>query len=133
MRSLGSRVIICSAAALMLWLSPAMPALAQSGGETSGLTPICLVNANSQSDAVIVVSAADVPALEAKGFEVVNCANSFGSETSLQSYRDAICTIASIPDKATQDLYEEQFGERPAVLCGMAERALGQWKRKGES
>lgn len=103
------------------------------GAQTSG-DPICMVRADvGEGDAVVVVTASDIPGLEAKGFQRVACAGAFGSHVGLVSFRDAICTIASIPDKATQDTYEAQFGERPAVLCGMAERALGQWKRKGEN
>ena len=132
MRPYALSAALLGGAAVVLVASAGPPARAQSGS-SGGETPICMVNPDSgDGDGVVVVSAADATGLEAKGFQAVSCSEKFGSQTSLLSYRDAICTIASIPDKATQDTYEEQFGERPAVLCGMAERTLGQWKRQGE-
>lgn len=101
-------------------------------GTTKGTAPICM--ARSASSGVspmqsIVVSAPDVQSMMAKGFKVLPCSDAFPSFEDQLRWRDNICTITATSNSNVQDQLEQLIGERPAALCGMAELALGQWKR----
>lgn len=78
----------------------------------------------------IIVRLESVAAMEAKGFSQLECAEAFGSRKEALVFRDWVCSSASIPNERAQGRYEQYLGERPAVLCGMAELVLGQWEKE---
>jgi hypothetical protein len=77
----------------------------------------------------VVAPKSNAPALELKGFTHVQCGDAFRSRREALRFRDRVCEIASIPNDRLQDNFERRLGERPAVLCGMAELVVGQWQR----
>ena len=88
---------------------------------------------SEMSQMPIVASAEDVDALEAKGFDVESCDRAFEDLQKVERWRDYVCQIASVPNEKVQLKFEEKWGERPAVLCAMAELASSPWKRGGQS
>ena len=79
----------------------------------------------------MVVAASDVPALEGAGFEQVDCnVSDLASEPRRTAWRDQVCEMAAYGNEAVQNQLARALGEQPAVLCGSAELALGQWQPK---
>ncbi|WP_257594807.1 hypothetical protein [Parerythrobacter lacustris] len=77
---------------------------------------------------LILTVARAVPNLEAKGFARVDCAaTDFARADARKSWRSQICSQASEGGRADQDRLEQTYGERPAVLCAMAEAVEGPW------
>lgn len=78
----------------------------------------------------VLATAADAEALQKKGFTTTDCAAvDLASTTSRSDWRDQICTLASQGNQAVQNQLEAMLGERPAVLCAMAEQTAGEWRR----
>lgn len=77
----------------------------------------------------IVLPTHDVEAMRAIGFEEISCAEAFASTEEILEWREKACAMASNPDERLQELIETKFGARPAVFCGMAELAIGQWRQ----
>ncbi|MCP5384193.1 MAG: hypothetical protein H6919_03285 [Sphingomonadaceae bacterium] len=70
--------------------------------------------------------------LEAKGFTRVDCTVAdLVLAGKRAGWRDEICELASKGNEAVQNQLERAYGERPAVLCAMAEAVAGQWERPG--
>jgi hypothetical protein len=78
----------------------------------------------------IIVPSKDVRTMVAKGFVPGPCRMAFGSQEQREAWRDQICHIASSWREDLQDHFEKTRGERPAVLCGMAELAVSQWTKE---
>ena len=110
----------------------------QARAQTTSAAPaaqqVCMVKQISEmSQMPIVASAEDVDALEAKGFDVESCDRAFEDLQNVERWRDYVCQIASVPNEKVQLKFEEKWGERPAVLCAMAELFSSPWKRGGQS
>ncbi|MEP3422873.1 MAG: hypothetical protein ABJN35_14125 [Erythrobacter sp.] len=67
----------------------------------------------------------------AKGFERQPCRVRFSLQSQREAWRDEICSLASERDEFFQSQAEIALGERPAVLCALAEIIAGPWKREG--
>lgn len=115
----------------------AAPALAddldQVGGAPPRVTAQCLVRgigdgAQRTSLAVIVPQAQSLGLIK-KGFVAAACETAFATARSAEDWRNRICSMASNPNEAVQNQLEAQLGERPNVLCGMAEQVVGMWAR----
>ncbi len=133
MKSAFIRLGAATICVLFLSTQGSSPVMAQSGTSTSNTAPVCMVRASASGDElVIVLPTKDVGSMEAKGFSLVPCNQKFGSQARLEAYRDSICTISSNLTEEQQQKFEQARGERPAVLCGMAEVTIGQWVRKGK-
>ena len=88
--------------------------------------------ARDEQRTIAILPATDVAAMKAKGFDPVPCKRDFGSAEQREAYRDAICQMVSSWREELQADFERVRGERPAVLCGMAEIAIDSWSRGGE-
>lgn len=126
---------ICAAACTMLVGAMAasslgVPALAQSASKPP---LVCLVREGlpSNDPLYIVAPASDAAALKAKGFVAADCGNTAFSRDRQIALRDRICRIAADEPEGIQLQFEHMLGERPAVLCGVAEAALGAWDSTG--
>ena len=82
---------------------------------------------DGQNELTILLPELYASSMSAKGFVLVDCAARFASIADRQRYRDSVCEIASSWREELQQYFERQRGERPAVLCGMAEEVVGQW------
>lgn len=112
--------------------APQAPALAQSEPGGQNATALCMIGTPATGGRfAIIVPAADARHMRMKGFEPVQCDDVFASQAERQAFRDSICWIASSWREDLQQHFERERGERPAVLCGMAEIAVGQWERAG--
>lgn len=87
---------------------------------------ICMARElTSGNNLSIVLPSGFEGAMEGKGFQVVTCAEAFRASHQVSAYRDTICDLAANPSELVQEEQEQRFGERPAVLCAMAEAVLG--------
>lgn len=68
--------------------------------------------------------------MRAKGFAEFKCTRRNFNRERQERFRDKICGWASEKSERSQEQLERVLGERPAVLCGMAEVVLGQWDAK---
>lgn len=121
-----------------------VPALAQdtadTGAKAATTTPVCMTRPfrdfaqvraerRGQPFHIVTVERA-VPGLEAKGFARVDCAAADLARSERRSgWRDEICKLASEGNEAVQNQLERVYGEKPAVLCAMAETVAGRWER----
>lgn len=108
----------------------AVPVLAQ----TASKPPlVCLVREGlpGNDPLHIVAPASDAAALKAKGFVASDCGNAAFSRDRQILLRDRMCRIAADEPEGIQLQFEHMLGERPAVLCGVAEAALGAWDSRG--
>jgi len=95
------------------------------------LVPTCMSRQiDDGSRFSIVVPASNAKAMEAKGFQIMRCKGRSEFRRKRVAGRNSVCSIAAIPDEEVQKRFEEKYGERPAVLCGMAELVTGRWERK---
>lgn len=77
----------------------------------------------------IIVAANQIGDLRNKGFRPIPCEEGFPNRASFELYRDRICYLNSILDEDMQEKFALAQGERPAVLCEMAEGYVGRWDR----
>jgi hypothetical protein len=97
---------------------------------SSNAAPVCMARTASDGSVLnIITPATDVEGLRKKGFASVSCNNAFATNEQREEWKEAICTIASTTTLGEPDSFEAQMGERPNVLCGMAELAVSQWRR----
>lgn len=133
--SLHSRIpfFLAGAAAsgiALVGLSQPGPVSAQSEQGASNAAPVCMVRMISETEEFpIILPAADVDAMKAKGFEPKPCDADFGTAQQREAWKETICEMASIRTEGVHESFEAKWGERPNVLCGMAEQASSQWKR----
>lgn len=128
-----SKIIVVAALATILAGHANAAPQDEEGSATSNpdYAPVCMTREEGASESArsILVPAINVPAMRAKGFINDDCARRFRSITQRRAWRDNICKYAAEQSEVLQKQYEAQFGERPAVLCGMAELVVGQWVR----
>lgn len=121
----------CLGVTLLIGTSLPLPPV-QAQTEANNAAPVCMARtAENGSTINIILPASNQGAMRAKGFLPVPCSEHFGTVQQREAYRDQICLAASRGDRTLQDTYELRLGERPAVLCGMAELAISRWKRGG--
>ncbi|MBD3813676.1 MAG: hypothetical protein IE917_15830 [Betaproteobacteria bacterium] len=78
----------------------------------------------------IVVAAKDAAALTERGFVLTDCTiANLATAQSRNGWRDYVCELSAFGNEAVQRQFEAALGERPAVLCGSAELAIGAWQR----
>lgn len=75
----------------------------------------------------IVVPRRAIGAMEMKGFEEFDCTRGGFPPAQQAKFRDEMCQIAADQPEAMQRQLEHVLGERPAVLCAMAEIVVGEW------
>lgn len=110
--------------------SYANPALAQTASKPS---LVCLVREGlpGNDPLQIVAPASDAAALKVKGFVAADCGDAAFARDRQIALRDRMCRIAANEPEGIQLQFEHILGERPAVLCGIAEAALGAWGSAG--
>lgn len=113
---------------------------ADAAATAAATTPVCMARPfrdvpqvraerRGQPFHIVTVERA-VPGLEAKGFARVDCtAADLARGERRSGWRDEICKLASEGNEAVQNQLERAYGEKPAVLCAMAEAVAGQWER----
>ncbi len=93
---------------------------------------LCLVRSvgleGKKTGMAIIVPAAQATAMLKRGFAPVPCQSAFAAPKAATDWRDKVCNMASNPNEKVQDQLEKFLGERPNVLCGMAEQVVGQWQ-----
>lgn len=111
-------------------LLPATSVSAQSAAGRANAVTVCMARAAEDgSRLVVILPATDVAAMEDRGFVLLPCGDAFASQAARERWRDNICTITATQPESVQNLLEAHLGERPGVLCGMAEIAVGPWRR----
>lgn len=124
---------VSSIAAVICAIVVAQPAVAQTDLAEDKSAAICLMiehPAEIDASAVrtgIVVPTTDVAAMIDRGFRVTPCQQLFTDTTAQIEWRDQVCAMAANQPEGIQLQLERLLGERPAVLCGMAEMVLGPW------
>lgn len=63
--------------------------------------------------------------MEKRGFAATDCSAAFRSNSRIEAWRDNICEVASNKTEEVQQMYLASLGERPAVLCALAEAVIG--------
>mgnify|MGYP006910663630 CR=1 FL=1 len=107
-----------------------LPANAQSSQNEERSAMRCMIRIlPDETTFPIIVQASNTSAMRAQGYEATPCRNVFPTAESRERWRDQICQITSTWRDELQRNFEEVRGVRPAVLCGMAEQAVGQWQR----
>lgn len=104
-------------------------AVAQEGSNAAAQCMRRPVDGAPNTTVEVLVPAAQIKGMRAKGFKVSRCGANLSSLEAHRKWRDEICTIVATSNDDVQDALEKRLGERPNVLCGMAERALGRWQR----
>lgn len=119
----GGLAVLAAAAMAPSCMSPA---LAQTSSRNDVM---CLVRAGKAGNEPlnIVVPSRDAAALKVKGFELADCRGTPFSRAAQIALRDRVCRIAADEPEGIQLQFEHILGERPAVLCGLAEAAQGVW------
>lgn len=100
---------------------------AQTTSSGAASEKVCMTRAANGNSGSIVLPPSAVEAMTAKGFVEEPCAQAFASEAEQFEWRDKICVFAATMPEGMQEQLAGMMGEHPAVLCGMAEQALGQW------
>ena len=126
-RTYAHQVIAVSVSLLLIAISPS--ATAQE--ELDDLLPsaACFVRAGSNGKAIsVIVPRQSAAAMRAKEFTREPCRTSFATLAQRETYRDSVCHFASTYRPEQIAVFEELYGERPGVLCGLAQAAISQWK-----
>lgn len=91
---------------------------------------LCMARAkpDGSHELPIVLQSADSEAMRAIGFVEIACSGAFETHSDILEWRDKACEMAADPDGRMQEVIKGRFGARPAVFCGMAEAAVGQWQ-----
>lgn len=90
---------------------------------------VCFVREASDNVGLsIVVPSQSASAMRAKGFKREPCRKNFANAAARNAYRDEVCHMASTYREEQLVSFENLYGERPGVLCGMAEVAISQWR-----
>ena len=98
---------------------------AASSGEDA---PSCLTKMGDDGKPLsILVPGLSEKAMRDKGFVPEPCSEKFSTLAARENYRDAVCHMASTYREDQIAVFERKYGERPGVLCGMAEVAVSQW------
>lgn len=127
MRSLYRIALGIAGAALLAGIGLQQAASAQVQNGRAGA--VCMANDKGNAGKfTILVPRANVEAMKAKGFKLTKCTAKTASRKSRRAWRNSICALAAEPDEALQKHFAEQYGERPSVLCALAEQVVGRAK-----
>lgn len=125
--SLGTKLV--AFAATLLAIIPSDPVAAQETPDDLLAGAVCMVRAGSDGSSIdIIVPLRSAPAMRAKGYERQPCRQSFETAAQRDAYRDGVCHMASTYREEQLVAFEKLYGERPGVLCGMAEVVIAQWQ-----
>lgn len=114
-------------------LSPLPKQTAAYAQEGNNAAPKCMSRTLTSGETFrVFLPASDIGSMQARGFELENCNVHFSTQEQRENWRDRICQLASLPNKEFHDQYEQEMGQRPNVLCGMAELATTRWQRGGK-
>ena len=100
---------------------------------TAPRNPVCLVRPSineSVAPSRVIAPKASQESLEKKGFVEFTCGRAGFTRQEQLRFQDFVCRIAVEETEGTQRQFEYIFGERPAILCAMAELALGEMPKK---
>lgn len=106
---------------------------AQAQTDRSGRAYVCMEQSRSdpgEKMTRIIVPAPSLEVMLAKGFVEIDCDRGGFPFAQQIKFRDEICEIAAVQPESMQQQLESILGERPALLCAMAEIAVGQWDAK---
>ena len=95
---------------------------------TAPRNPVCLVRPSineSVAPSRVIAPKASQESLEKKGFVEFTCGRAGFTRQEQLRFQDFVCRIAVEESEGTQRQFENILGERPAVLCALAEVALG--------
>ncbi len=96
--------------------------------DSSEAPPSCLTKMGDDGKPLsILVPGLSEKAMRDKGFVPEPCSEKFSTLAARENYRDAVCHMASTYREDQIAVFERKYGERPGVLCGMAEVAVSQW------
>lgn len=117
---------------VVAFVAISQPAYAQE--EIDDLLPhaACFEKAGANGNVISVIAPKQAAsAMRAKDFTRAPCRKSFETAALREAYRDGVCHMAATyrPDQIAN--FEELYGERPEVLCGLAEVAISQWRFRG--
>lgn len=91
---------------------------------------VCMERTNGIGKVLsITVPARSVPSLLDRGFSNVDCGGPEFTHDRQIAFRDQVCKLVAEQPEGMQLQFENILGERPSVLCGMAEAVTGPWKR----
>lgn len=113
-------------------LADGVPVSAQNEPSSSVEKARCMtrkVAGQNSSQIEVLVPSTEIGGMRRKGFEVDKCTDGMSTADQRRRWRDEICTIASTSNNSVQDAFEDRLGERPNILCGMAEVTIGVWGR----
>ena len=124
----------CSmAVAVSILAVTAVPAVAQKQSVPSAVPSngvVCMIRSTEgEQHQPIILPSSDVAAMTEREFAIVPCQSVFLSQEAQLAWREAVCTITATMNENVQAQIALSLGEQPAVLCGMAEQALGPWQR----
>lgn len=111
-----------------------MPAMAQGKELVEGQDYVCMARTREEAGEKttrIVVPAPSIEFMQAKGFAEFDCIRGGFPPVQQVKFRDEICEITADQPEGMQQQLEGVFGERPAVLCAMAEIVVGEWDARG--
>lgn len=106
--------------------------LAQSSPPANPPESVCMLKDGAADAVKVILPKAAEETMAAKGFVSFDCDRGDFSQAERLSYRDSVCRIAAQETETVQKQFEQVLGERPAVLCGMAELILGAWANPEE-
>ena len=109
---------------------PSLPVLAQGQRLVEGQDFVCMARTRDEAGEKttrIVVPARSHEVMQAKGFETFDCDAGGFPRAEQARFRDEVCGITADQPEGMQQQLEGVFGERPAVLCAMAEIVVGEW------
>ena len=122
--------MLCSMVlAVIAVASEAPEPLAQSA--PSNAAPVCMVRDQGDGALFHIILPANYQATLAEaGYEPTPCGERFDAPAERAYFRDSVCWIASIASEGAQQRYAADHGVRANILCGLAEVAVGRWKRR---
>ena len=101
------------------------------GNANARVNPICMSRGDGDGAlSIIVPNKSDARNMWTKGFKRTPCKRAFGSGQARRKWRDEICDFSARSSEPILRQFERIHGENPAVLCGMAELALGERSRR---
>lgn len=125
---LSPRAPVVLAAALIALPAGLSAASAAQGSDSGDAAPVCLLREGTDGKPLlIIVPAAAKKGMSDKGFVQEPCSQNFATLVAREGYRDAVCHMASTYREDQIAVFERRYGERPGVLCGMAEVAISEW------
>lgn len=108
----------------------ATPLIAQDQSEDPN-SEVCMVRPTDGDGSPVKVITPQIysQSLEAKGFTALPCEQAFPTMQDKIAWRDEVCSMVAMQSSDIHDQLEQVFGERPAVLCALAEEIVGPWQQ----